>query len=220
MRPDALGVWPARIYERQDRMAAALFTIAGFLLGSIPFSLLVGRLFASKDIRSVGDGNPGAANAWKAGGWKAGLAGGLLDYAKGAVPVALAHYAAGVTGWALVPVALAPVLGHAYSPFLKGRGGKAILVTFGIWTGVVSFWGPLVFGALLGIFYLVQDENAWSVMLGMTAFLVFLIIREPELYIVAIWAGNMAVLAQKHGKGLRNSMRWKPYLLKLFGRTA
>lgn len=199
-------------------MVVALFTLLGFVLGSIPFSLVAGRLFASKDIRSYGDGNPGAANAWKAGGWKAGLAGFVLDYAKGAVPVGVAHYAVGITGWALVPVALAPVLGHAFSPFLHFRGGKAIAATFGIWTGLLSFRGPLVLGLLLGVFYLVQDESSWSVMLGMTSFLTFLLLWEPELYMLAIWGGNMAVLAIKHGHELRNSMRWRPYMLKAFGR--
>ena len=199
-------------------MVVALFTVLGFALGSIPFSLVAGRLLASRDIRSYGDGNPGAANAWKAGGWKAGLTGFVLDYAKGAVPVGVAHYAVGIAGWALVPVALAPVLGHAFSPFLRFRGGKAIAATFGIWTGVLSFRGPLVLGLLLGVFYLVQDENAWSVMLGMTSFLAFLLLWEPELYMLAIWGGNMAVLAVKHGHELRNDMRWRPYLPRAFRR--
>jgi len=199
-------------------LASLVFTVLGFALGSVPFSMVAGRLFASKDIRAYGDGNPGAANAWKAGGWKAGLVGFLLDYSKGAVPVGVAHFAVGVTGWALVPVALAPVLGHAFSPFLRFKGGKAIAATFGIWTGVLSFRGPLALGLLFGVFFLLQDENAWSVMLGMTCYLAFLVLWAPDLYVFAIWGGNLAVLAYKHGRELKRNMRWRPYLVRAFGR--
>jgi len=67
-----------------------LWTLAGFLLGSIPFSLLMGKLCAHKDIRTVGDGNPGGTNTIKAGGLKAGIPAILLDIGKGFLPVFLA----------------------------------------------------------------------------------------------------------------------------------
>ncbi|NIV30941.1 MAG: hypothetical protein GWN58_16055, partial [Anaerolineae bacterium] len=107
-------------------MAVVLWTGLAYLLGAIPFPFWLGRLAARRDIRSFGDGNPGAINAWKAGGWRVGLPALLLDYLKGAVPVGLAHFQYSLSGWCLVPVALAPVLGHASTPFLKFRGGKAV----------------------------------------------------------------------------------------------
>ena len=64
--------------------------------------------------------------------------------AKGALPVALAYYVFGVSGWGLMPVMLAPILGHAYSPFLRFKGGKAIAVTFGVWTALTVPFGPFV----------------------------------------------------------------------------
>ena len=69
------------------------WTLVGFLLGAIPFSLLMGKLLTRKDIRSVGDGNPGGANAIKAGGLKAGIPAILLDIGKGYLPVFLAQKA-------------------------------------------------------------------------------------------------------------------------------
>lgn len=103
----------------------------GFLAGGIPFSLIVGKLFARVDIRTVADGNPGATNVIRAAGWKAGVPAIILDISKGYLPVALArHY--GLADWALVPVALAPILGHAFSPFLKFHGGKALGATGGV----------------------------------------------------------------------------------------
>ena len=125
-------------------MTMLLWTGFGFLVGAMPFSYWLGRIVLHTDIRLYGDGNPGAISAWRAGTWRIGLPAMLLDYLKGAVPVSLAHLAFGISGWSLVPIALAPVLGHAFSPFMRFRGGKAIAATFGIWTGVLLAEGPMV----------------------------------------------------------------------------
>jgi glycerol-3-phosphate acyltransferase PlsY len=61
----------------------------------------------------VGDGNPGAVNAWRAAGGRAGVPAGLFDFLKAAVPVGLANWVFGVSGWGLLPIALAPIVGHA-----------------------------------------------------------------------------------------------------------
>lgn len=75
---------------RPRRRVDTLFWMAvGFLSGSIPFSVWLGRLLLRADIRRYGDGNPGAANAWRAGGWPLGLLVGLLDNLKGEVPIIL-----------------------------------------------------------------------------------------------------------------------------------
>ena len=63
--------------------------IIGFISGSIPWALVIGKLFSGKDIRDVGDGNPGAANAWKTGGWILGILSLILDIAKGFIPIYL-----------------------------------------------------------------------------------------------------------------------------------
>ena len=71
--------------------------MAAALLGSIPFSPLLGRLVLGRDIRTVGDGNPGATNVGRAGGRALGALAAILDIAKGAVPVALAIELAGLS---------------------------------------------------------------------------------------------------------------------------
>ncbi len=189
-----------------------LWTAIGFLAGAIPFSLLLGRLFLRRDIRRETDGNPGAANAWRAGGWPIGLPAVLLDGFKGAIPVGAAHFFLGVDGWALLPVAVAPVLGHAFSPFLRFRGGKAVAVTFGIWLGVLLTEGPIILGIFLVLFYLVQTSDAWAVVLTMLALLAHLLLRGTGAPVLAIWGANMAVLLWKHRQGLRDlprPRRWK-----------
>jgi glycerol-3-phosphate acyltransferase PlsY len=200
-------------------LVALLWTGLGFLLGAMPFSPWLGRLVLHTDIRRYGDGNPGATNAWRAGGWRIGLPALILDYLKGAVPVGLAHFACGVSGWALVPVALAPVLGHAFSPFLHFRGGKAIAATFGMWSGLTVGEVPTMLGTFLALLLLVQTADAWSVVLGMLGTLAHLLLRRSPPFILAIWAGNMLILVWKHRHDLREPVRPRSWIVKLLGRN-
>ena len=195
-------------------MSIVIGTLIAFVAGSIPFSVLLGRWLARADIRRFGDANPGAANAWKAGGAKIGVLALLLDFLKGAIPVGLAHFAAGLRGWALVPIALAPILGHAFSPFLGFRGGKAVAVTVGAWSGVTLAEGPIVLGLFFALFLAVQTANAWSVILGMLGLGVHLALRGFEASVLAIWIVNLAILLWKHKHDLREPIRPRAWITR------
>ena len=199
-------------------MTTLLWTTIGFLSGSVPFSFLLGRLFARADVRDYGDGNPGATNAWRAGGWPVGVAALLLDYVKGAAPVGLAHFVFGVSGWSLVPVALAPVLGHAFSPFLRLRGGKAVTVTFGIWTGLTLGEAPVLLGILVSVFFLVQTADAWAVLLSMGILLVYLALRQAGPALIVICVGNVLIMLWKHRAGLHELPRPRAWVSRLVKR--
>jgi acyl phosphate:glycerol-3-phosphate acyltransferase len=190
-------------------MNAVLWTAIGFLLGSIPFSVILGRVLLRKDIREYGDGNPGGTNVGRASGNK--LLGALaiaIDMAKGALPVALACYVFGVSGWGLTPVILAPILGHAYSPFLRLRGGKAIAVTFGAWASLTVPFGPFVMAFSLLALTRVIDSAGWAVMgalLVLLGFLAVLGLAQPPL--LAAWLGTAIILASKHWSDLTRAPR-------------
>jgi glycerol-3-phosphate acyltransferase PlsY len=194
-------------------MNAVIWTAIGFLLGSIPFSVILGRVLLGKDIRQYGDGNPGGTNVGRASGKK--LLGALaiaIDMAKGGVPVALAYYVFGVTGWGLTPVMLAPILGHAYSPFLKFRGGKAIAVTFGVWTALTVPFGPFVMAFGLLALNRLLTVAGWAVMaalLVLLALLAVLGLTTPP--VLAAWLGTSIILALKH----RSDLAQRPRLRKL-----
>jgi acyl phosphate:glycerol-3-phosphate acyltransferase len=130
----------------------------------------------------------------------------LLDFLKGAFPVSLARWTFGISGWESVPVALAPVLGHALSPFLKFKGGKSLAVTFGIWTGLHPGSGPLALGTALALFYLLLTSEAWAVVAGMFAFLGFLILAGAGPPSLSIWAGNLLILVWTHRRELRSGV--------------
>jgi glycerol-3-phosphate acyltransferase PlsY len=121
-----------------------------------------------------------------------------LDYLKGAIPVSLAHFGAGLGGWSLVVVALAPALGHAYSPFLRFRGGKAVAVTFGLWTGLTLGEAPMFLGIMLGVWGAVVVVSGWAMMLAMLSLLVYLLLFHPDPMLLTVWASNALLLAWKH----------------------
>jgi glycerol-3-phosphate acyltransferase PlsY len=201
----------ARKIKMMDVLA---WTVLGYLVGSMPFSVWVVCLILKTDVRRYGDGNPGAANAFRAGGWRTGIPASLLDYFKGVLPVWLAHFTFGVSGYSLVPVALAPVLGHAFSPFLNFRGGKALATTFGIWTGLTIGEGPIMIGTFIALFTFVQTKDALSMVLAMFGWLAHLLIRGTDPATVMIWCGNLVILVWKHRHDFQGRIRLRRYILR------
>ena len=118
-------------------MPAAGLVVAAFLVGSIPFGVLVSRAFYRRDIRAEGSGNIGAANALRTLGRRGAVAVLLLDALKGVLPV-LAGRALGDDA-AAAAAAFAAVAGHCFSPFLRFRGGKGVATSFG---AVAAFAWP------------------------------------------------------------------------------
>jgi acyl phosphate:glycerol-3-phosphate acyltransferase len=191
-------------------MITLFWMLLGFWVGAIPFTIWLGALMLRVDLRNYGNGNPGATNAWRAGGWPLGLPVLLLDYLKGALSVGLAHFGGGLTGWPLVAVALAPIFGHAFSPFLQFRGGKALAVTFGVWTGLTLGAGPMIFGLVLALVLFVQIVDGWTIVLGVAVFLAYLGLYGEEVYLLAIWGINGGLLIWKYRADLSSPPQLRP----------
>lgn len=190
-------------------MMAIVWTAVAFLCGSLPFSVWIGRIALGEEIVAYGDGNPGAANVWRAGGRGWGIVAVLLDFLKGAVPVSLAHFTLGLEDVALAAVAVAPIAGHAFSPFLGFRGGKALAVTFGIWSGLTLWLVPTILGLFFGISLTLVKPDGWAVMAGLLGlFAVLLAIGNPLW--LEVWAGMTVILSWKHREELarRPELRW------------
>ena len=200
-------------------LALLLWILSGFIIGSIPFSVISGRLIAKKDVRAFGDGNPGGMNTFKAGGLKAGLPAMFLDIGKGFLPVFLAQKY-GLAGWSLVPVCLAPILGHAFSPFLRFHGGKALGTTAGVWIALVGLWVFPIFAILALPATLLQSEDAWSANAGMLALLGYAVLfGEP--WMVAFTALNAALIAWTHRHALVRPPQLRSWVTNIFqGRQA
>jgi acyl phosphate:glycerol-3-phosphate acyltransferase len=119
--------------------------VIGYLLGSIPFGLILTRLAGTQDLRSVGSGNIGATNVLRTG--RKGLAAAtlLLDALKGTAAVVISGYVAGSN--AAMLAGLGAFLGHLFPVWLKFRGGKGVAVYIGILLGL--FWPGALFFCLL-----------------------------------------------------------------------
>lgn len=182
-------------------LAPLLLAIIAFLVGSIPFGYLIGRLFYRTDIRTQGSGNIGAMNALRTLGKGGAIAVLLLDAAKGVIPVALVltqfagtlalsangHHLGLSTARSLAAlVAASTILGHCFSPWLGWKGGKGVATAVGAifalsWkAGLVSVM-TWVLGALVFTQYssvgsmaamLISPIALWFTT-GSTAYLVF-----------------------------------------------
>lgn len=136
---------------------------AGFLVGAIPFSYLAVRWRTGRDLRQIGSGNPGATNALRAAGPAAGVAGLVLDAAKGFVPVWVAR-GAGLTGAAVGSIAVASVIGHVLSPFLGFRGGKGVATGFGALTALNPAAGALALAVFVVVVVLTRVVSLGSIL--------------------------------------------------------
>ncbi|SNR46997.1 glycerol-3-phosphate 1-O-acyltransferase PlsY [Puniceibacterium sediminis] len=113
----------------------ALWGLIGYLLGSIPFGLLLTRAFGIGNLRDIGSGNIGATNVLRTGNKKAAALTLLLDGAKGAVAVLLARHFAGEDAAQLA--ALLAFLGHCFPVWLGFKGGKGVATFLGILLALV-----------------------------------------------------------------------------------
>ncbi|OQP07118.1 glycerol-3-phosphate acyltransferase [Geobacillus sp. 46C-IIa] len=127
----------------------ALILLIAYLLGSIPFGLLVGKIGYGIDIREHGSGNLGGTNTFRVLGAKAGTIVILGDMLKGTLAASLPMFFS-VPVHPLAAGAVA-VVGHMYPVFAKFRGGKAVATS----AGVVLFYSPLFFLTLIAIFLVV-----------------------------------------------------------------
>src|SRR6516162_6389865 len=113
-------------------MTLLAIPVAAYLLGSIPFGLLLTRALGRGDVRTVGSGNIGATNVARAAGLLAGVFTLVLDVAKGAGAVLLAENLSHDSAMWMMIAAFASLLGHCFPVWLKFKGGKGVATAAGI----------------------------------------------------------------------------------------
>ncbi|MFN2529006.1 MAG: glycerol-3-phosphate 1-O-acyltransferase PlsY [Candidatus Baltobacteraceae bacterium] len=150
-------------------MFQILFAIlCGFWIGAIPVGYIIGKLFYGIDIRTKGSGNIGAANAFRTMGKPGAIAVLLLDAFKGFLPV-IAAKVLGLDPVVVAIAAAAAVLGHCFSPFLGGKGGKGVATSAGAiiamsWIAGAVCAGSWVVGAAITTF-----SSVGSILLNVVA---------------------------------------------------
>jgi glycerol-3-phosphate acyltransferase PlsY len=158
---------------------------AGFALGSVPFGYLLVRSVGRGDIRVVGSGNIGATNVGRLLGPRGWIATLVLDGGKGVAGVALGGWLSGGEPAGLAAGAAGAVLGHCYTPWLGGRGGKGVATLL----GAFGFLAPVATLMAAAAFALTAVVTRW-VSLGSLVAVIALVIatvarREPLPYTYA-----------------------------------
>jgi len=182
-----MEIWPA-----------ILLIVCAFGLGACPCSVWIGHRFLGKDIRDYGDGNPGAANVFRAGGDKSGYLAVILDVAKGIPFVFLAHSFFELPDLTVMAVALSAILGHAFSPFLGWRGGKALAVTFGVLMAMPQHEMLIAFALFMVLGCLFIEVDAWTAMFGATGTLAYLAVTRGSSWESLFMLCVLAIFAVKH----------------------
>jgi glycerol-3-phosphate acyltransferase PlsY len=187
------------------RIAAVL--VGSYLLGGIPFGLLVGKVACGIDVRRHGSRNIGSTNVLRLCGWRAALVVFAADTAKGAVAVVMGRAVLQPTvgldtlGWWAMGAGLASVAGHTFPPYIGFRGGRGVatglgvtiglswqiaLAAFGIWLIVVALTrfvslGSLLASASLPVFAHMRHERLPYIVFAWVAFLLVWLRHVPNI---------------------------------------
>ena len=161
----------------------------GYLLGSIPFALVVGKVFYKKDIRNYGSGNLGGSNAGRVLGKKAGLSVMTLDILKVTLAIFIASFFQN-REVSMVVAGVAAAIGHCFPIFAKFKGGKAVATMYGFLFGMAliggySFWiffVPLF--TFLAVLYLTKIVALSSVLSAVVNTLyIYFVLGSKELFL-------------------------------------
>ncbi len=199
-------------------MQPIIWILISFFAGSIPTSVWLGRIFLGKDIRQYGDGNPGATNVFRAGNPVLGVTSLLLDVCKAALPVGICYANLNIRGLPMLIISIAPVLGHAFSPFLRFKGGKALAAALGVWIGLTIWTLPIaaVSGVILGVIFLIN--SGWATMFAMMLILISMLVSQQDGLIYGIWLAQTLILAWTHRADLATPLTLHPSIISRFTR--
>jgi acyl phosphate:glycerol-3-phosphate acyltransferase len=182
-----------------------LWCLGAFLCGSIPFGLLLVKLAGKGDVREHGSGNIGATNVSRVGGKALGIITLLLDIAKGFLPVFIAKKL-GLGESILSLLALAAVLGHVFTPWLKFQGGKGVATALGV---ALAFRAAMVLPAL-GLFIVLllafRYVSLGSVLAAL-ALPVVLLWKGATPLVLLLWADISLIVIAKHHENIRRLLK-------------
>jgi glycerol-3-phosphate acyltransferase PlsY len=197
-----------------EELLCGLMTVLGYLLGAIPFGIVVSRAMGLPDPRTVGSKNVGFTNVLRVSGKKAGILTLLGDMGKGWLLGWVAMQWLTVESFIMI-VAFAPILGHLFSPFLGFKGGKGVATAMGvvlglspsigllmllIWLGAVAIWryssgGALAaFGCLPVVAIVNEQRQEFFIFTLLVSTLIWIKHKDN---IIRLWKGTESKMGKK-----------------------
>ena len=197
-----------------EELLCALMTVLGYLLGAIPFGIVVSKAMGLPDPRTVGSKNVGFTNVLRVSGKKAGVLTLLGDMGKGWLLGWVAMRWLTVESFIMI-VAFAPILGHLFSPFLGFKGGKGVATAMGvvlglspsigllmllIWLGAVAIWrypsgGALAAFGCLPVVAIVNEQRQEFFIFSLVVSALIWIKHKDN--IVRLWRGTESKMGKK-----------------------
>lgn len=170
-------------------LATILGVIGSYLLGSIPFGYIAGKVLKGIDIRDYGSGNVGATNVLRTLGAKAGIVVLLLDAGKGFVSVLVIGSLAVRLGWPLGPSMVkalcgaAAIIGHDFPIFLRFKGGKGVATGLGVFLAAAPLYAWLAINVFIVAVGVTSYVSVGSLLMAATLPVLMVIFRRSEWYL-------------------------------------
>src|SRR5213595_1835648 len=182
--------------------SSTLAIIVAYLIGSVPFALLLARRWGAADLRTLGSGNLGAANVLRASGIRAGVIVAVLDVAKGAASVALAMR---ISNGPVAPAAagFAAVVGHIYPVWLKFKGGKGVATACGVFSVLTPLAVPPALVVFLVTVWLTKYVSLGSILATIALPSIAYATGAPPAALVAAWAAAALIIFRHRSNVLR-----------------
>jgi glycerol-3-phosphate acyltransferase PlsY len=184
--------------------AGIALVVVAYLVGGIPWGVVLGRLFQQTDIRRHGSGGTGATNALRVLGWRISVAVLILDFLKGFLPVIVARRL-GFDDWWAAATGVAAVVGHCWSPYIGFKGGKGMATGAGAATALypaVLIAAPLVVLIVAVTRYVSLASLTVSVVAGL-ALIALAAAGQAAWSVAAAVAVIAAIIVYKHESNIR-----------------
>jgi glycerol-3-phosphate acyltransferase PlsY len=194
--------------------------VVAYLLGSIPFGLILVRVFRKQDIRQQGSGNIGATNVIRSGGKGLGAATFLLDAAKGYVAVLLAwqvglhvHQTQFQTQNLAATAAVCALVGHVYPLWLGFKGGKGVATGLGVFLGITATAALVALAAFILIFALSRYVSLASIIAAIAFPVAALLLPHEPLtpFMIAVVILLPLIVIAKHHANIRRLLAGTEY---------
>jgi glycerol-3-phosphate acyltransferase PlsY len=168
-----------------------LMLIVGYLFGSILFAKIITNIVKGKDIRDIGNNNPGAANTFKEVGPFYGILAGLLDACKGLIPILIAYYFFHLSNIALAFLGCGAVLGHAYPLYFGFKGGRSASTIMGVYLFFIplEFAIGFIIGPILVYAFIKSNRSYWiPFLIILVSAIVTLFLNHSTETKIIVWA--------------------------------
>ncbi len=169
-------------YQRGEFMKLLLSSLIGYLIGSVPFALVIGKVFYKVDVREHGSGNLGGTNAGRTLGAKAGISVAILDVLKAFIAISIVRF---IDPKYMIYAGFFATIGHCYPIFANFKGGKAVSTAAGFLVSISvmithNAWHTLIpLAIIFGVLYLTKMVSLSAMIALVSASLVLIVTKAP-----------------------------------------